>query len=285
MRRIDLHTHSTASDGTYAPGDLVQLAAKAELCAVALTDHDCLDGLTEAQKAGEETGVEVVRGVELSVADEARKLHILGLFLPRRAKRLEEKLETLRRARDARNGIIVEKLKGLGVDIELAEAEALAEGAVGRPHIARILLDKGVVRSFQEAFDKYLGARGRAYAPKDVLPIGEAFDLLRAEGATVVLAHPYLLQLSGVALADLVKRYADMGLGGIEAHYTEHSPSQTREYLALAERFDLAVTGGSDFHGAVKPDTRLGTGRGKLCVPGELLDRLRERRAAEGLPV
>lgn len=284
MRCIDLHTHSTASDGTTSPAELVRLAAKTGLCAVALTDHDTLDGLEEARRTGKECDLTVIGGCELSVADGARRLHILGLFLPERPPGLEAKLAALRRARDVRNEIIVEKLRALGVDISLAEVEALAQGAVGRPHIARALIAKGAAANFREAFDKYLGARGRAYAPKDILPVDEAIALLREEGATVSLAHPYLLQLSGVALAELVGRYAAMGLDAIEAYYTDHTPSQTREYLALAKRFDLAVTGGSDYHGDVKPEARLGVGRGKLCVPAGLLDDLSRRRAAAGLP-
>jgi len=284
MDIIDLHTHSTASDGTLPPRELTRLAAESGVSAIALTDHDSVEGLAEAAAAGDECGVEIIRGCELSVTDGARRLHILGLFLSERPTQLARELASLRDKRDNRNVIIIEKLQNLGIDITVEEVTALAGDAVGRPHIAQVLMAKGVVPNFQTCFEKYLGNKGMAYAPKDVLPIETAVALLREEKATVVLAHPYLLGLKNRDLETLVSRYKDMGLDAIEALYTDHSPSQTREYLALAQRLDLAVTGGSDFHGSIKPEVRLGVGKGKLRVPASLLTALKERRASAGLP-
>lgn len=282
MALIDLHTHSRASDGTLAPAELVDLAGKSGLTALALTDHDTLDGLPEARHAGAACGVEVVSGVELSVDDGGRGIHILGYFLSEQPGPLAEELAFLRDKRHGRNRLILEKLARLGIPIDYEEVRALAEGSVGRPHIAQVMLAKGAVSSMKEAFSRYLGNRGQAYVPKEKLDIAKAFELLHAEGALVVLAHPYMLGQNGRTLIDTVGRYKDLGLDGIEVFYTEHSQSQTLEYFALARRFGLAMTGGSDFHGATKPGVQLGRGRGNLAVDASILEKLKARLAARG---
>ncbi len=284
MTLIDLHTHSTASDGSLSPAELVAMAAKKGLAAVALTDHDTLAGLPAARLAGERHGVEVIAGVELSVADGERSVHLLGLFLSDRPGPLAEALAHLRERRHNRNRLILDKLRQLGIPIDYAAVTALAQGAVGRPHIAQAMLSAGAVTSFKEAFTRYLGAQGRAYVPKDKLTLERAAELLHAEGALTILAHPYILGLSGPALAETVGRYRDAGLDGIEAFYTEHSQAQTLEYLALARRFGLAVSGGSDFHGAARPDVELGRGRGTLRVDITVLDALRARLVRRAFP-
>lgn len=281
MALIDLHTHTTASDGSYAPADLVALAAEKGLAAVAVTDHDTLAGLAEARAAGAVHGIDVVAGVELSVADGDRSVHILGLFLPDREGPLAEALAYLRERRHNRNRLILDKLRALGVPVEYKAVTDLAKGAVGRPHIAQALLAMGAVTSFKEAFTRYLGVHGRAYVPKDKLALAQAVALIHDEGGLAALAHPYMLGLAGPALAEAVERYRDAGMDAIEALYTEHSQAQTLEYLALARRFGLAVTGGSDFHGAAKPDVELGRGRGNLRVDITVLDVLRARLAKQ----
>jgi len=278
MALIDLHTHSTASDGSLSPAELVALAAQKGLAAVALTDHDSLEGLPEARLAGERHGVDVIAGVELSVADGERSIHILGLFLPDAPGPLAEALAYLRLRRHDRNRLILDKLREQGIPLEYAAVTALAKGAVGRPHIAQAMLAAGAVTSFKEAFNRYLGAYGRAYVPKFKYPLAEAVDMLHAEGALAILAHPYILGLAGPVLAQTLERYRDTGLDGIEALYTEHSQAQTLEYLALARRFGLVVSGGSDFHGAAKPEVQIGRGRGNLRVDITILDLLRARR-------
>ena len=284
MALIDLHTHSTASDGSLSPGALVDMAAKKGLAALALTDHDTLEGLPEARAAGQAHGIEVIAGVELSVADGERSVHLLGLFLPERPGPLAEALAYLRERRHNRNRLILDKLRALGVPLEYKAVTALAKGAVGRPHIAQAMLAMGAVTSFKEAFTRFLGAHGRAYVPKDKLTFERAVALIHDEGGLAALAHPYMLGLAGSALAEAVGRYRDAGLDAIEALYTEHSQAQTLEYMALSRRFGLAVTGGSDFHGAAKPEVELGRGRGNLRVDIAVLDVLRARlarRAAE----
>jgi len=279
MTSIDLHTHSQASDGTLAPAELVALARANGLAAVALTDHDTLAGLPEARQAGRELGVDVVPGVELSVADGDKSIHVLGLFLSDHPGPLAEALADLREKRHHRNRLILEKLAQLGIPIAYEDVQALARGTVGRPHIAQVMLARGAVTSLKEAFSRYLGNHGRAYVPKEKLELGRAFDLLHAEGALVILAHPYMLGQNGRALIETVGRYRDRGLDGIEAFYTEHSQAQTLEYRALARRFDLVLSGGSDFHGATKPGVELGRGRGNLRVDISILETLRERLA------
>lgn len=278
MALIDLHTHTTASDGTLSPKELVALAAQKGLAAVAITDHDTLAGLPEARLAGAEHGVDVVGGVELSVADGPSSIHLVGLFVPDNPGPLAERLDWLRERRHDRNRRILDKLKDLGVTLDYESVTALAQGAVGRPHIAQALLAQGVVSSFKEAFTRFLGAYGKAYVPKDKLPLALAIELLHAEGALAVLAHPYILGQSGPVLAETVARYRAAGLDAIEAFYTEHSQYQTLEYLALARKLGLAVSGGSDYHGAAKPEVELGRGRGSLRIDIGVLDVLRARQ-------
>jgi len=285
MRAVDLHIHSNVSDGQFPPAEIVRMAAQAGLEAMALTDHDNLGGLPEALRAGREAGIECIPGCELSAKDAGRELHILGLWVRPDDPGLERVLADLRAGRDERNRIILEKLARLGVSIDYGDILTLASGSVGRPHIARILVERGLVRDYSAAFAKYLGSHAKAYAPKPILPLAAAIEALKRAGATVALAHPYLLGETGKSLEELVRRCAALGLDAIEAHYTEHSPAKTREYLDLARRLDLGVCGGSDFHGNVKPGIHIGIGRGKLIVPAEALDDLKRRRLAAGLPI
>ncbi len=283
MPGIDLHTHSIVSDGQHRPAELVDLAAKAGLSAMALTDHDTMEGLEEALEAGRTHNIEVIPGCELAVVDGRRQLHILALWLRSPALTLQKALTALRASRHERNRIIVEKLRQNGVNIEYDEVLSRAQGAVGRPHIAQILLERGVVRTSDEAFKKYLGRQGRAFAAKQELSMDAALALLKAEGATVMLAHPYLLGENGKAMEELVRRYHDMGVDGLEAYYTEHSTLRTNEYLQIARKLEMQVSGGSDFHGKFKPQIQLGIGRGKLHVPEKVLDDLKEYRRGKGL--
>jgi len=278
MPGIDLHTHTTASDGTTTPRELIRLAAEAGLSAVAITDHDTVAGLPEALAAGREFGVTVIGGVELSVFDGQRALHLVGLFVPESPGELAEVLARAREKRHDRNRLILEKLAALGIPLDYDEVLALADGSVGRPHIAAALVNSGHVRTIKEAFERYLGAGGRAYAPKTKMPLARAVSLLMAEGALPVLAHPYLLREKGRSMERLVAGYKEQGVAAIEAYYSEHSESQTREYLALATKLDMGVSGGSDFHGAAKPGVVLGRGRGRLFVPEGVLSALATRR-------
>ncbi len=282
---IDLHAHTTASDGSLTPSELVRLAASLRLTAVAVTDHDTVAGLGEALAAGRQHGVDVVPGCELSVFHGTLKMHILGLWLPALPARLIETMDALMRHRHDRNYVIVDRLRALGMDITYDEVKAVAgEGSVGRPHIATVMHDKGYVRTMQQAFDEYLGAGGKAHAPKRVLSAEEAIRLLREEQATVILAHPFQLGLASESLEPLVREFMAFGLDGIEAYYSEHTAAQTQQCLELAATLDLAVSGGSDFHGRPKPDIALGSGKGGLDIPDAVLVNLKARRQRQGRP-
>ena len=285
MNFVDLHTHSTASDGTETPADVVRMAHTLHLKAVALTDHDTVAGLDEAEAAGAACGITLVRGCELATSTPYGEAHILGLWLPRDLGPLRAVLLDLRKKRSERNARMVEKLRGLGVDISYEEVCEQAGGeSVGRPHMAAVLLRKGYVRTVREAFTRYLGYGGAAYLSREVLEPLAAVRLLRELGATPVLAHPCLLKCPPDWLDDFTGSLTAAGLLALEAYHSEHNDAQTRWCVDLADRHQLALSGGSDFHGGAKPGIKLGSGRGALRVPAFVLTGLLEQRARLGLP-
>jgi predicted metal-dependent phosphoesterase TrpH len=278
---IDLHTHSTASDGTLEPEAVVELAAKKKLAALALTDHDTVAGVAHAAAAGRRLSVEVVPGVEISVHSEIGALHLLGYFVQEEHAGLQAKLAEWCGARRQRARRIVEKLAALGFLIPWERLEkAAGSGALGRPHVARELVRAKAVRSVEEAFERYL-RRGRpAYVSREMPEPEEAIALIRAAGGVAVLAHPATLWLKGAALEARVKELRTQGLAGVEVHWSGHSARQRRELAALAKKLSLVATGGSDFHGDTKPGIQLGSGRrGNVRVSDDVLKELRERAA------
>lgn len=286
MSCIDLHTHTLASDGTDSPAQLVRRAKDMGLVAVAITDHDTVAGLAEAEKQGQALGLEVVRGCEISARGNDNEIHILGLWLPNDTTVLEQSLFRLREHRHVRNVIIVEKLQALGLDITYEEVQAASQGeAVGRPHIAAVLIRKGFVQNWQEAFSRYLGYKGQAYVPKEILCPEEAVSLLAGMGATVSLAHPCLSVPSREAVESTVRSLKDYGLNAIEAYHSDHSQAEQRFCVDLATRYGLALTGGSDYHGTSKARISLGSGYGGLRVPLFVLDSLKAQRRRLGLDV
>ena len=283
MSDIDLHTHSTASDGTLSPAEVVALAKDSGLAALALTDHDTTEGLPEAIQAGHDLGVEVVPGCELSVEFSGGMMHILGLWLPEYPRHLRAVLQDLRDKRDSRNERMLAQLQAHNVDISLEEVRALSgDGSMGRPHMAQVLVQRGFAADIDDAFTRYIGPEGIAYVPKDKLTPEKAIDALQTEQATVILAHPYSLNLEFQALDREISRLKTLGLDGIEVYYPEHDPEQTRHFEILAERHNLLPSGGSDFHGTVKPDIRLGHGKNNLALTYELLSRIKAARESRG---
>jgi hypothetical protein len=278
---IDLHAHSICSDGSDTPAELMRLAAGVGLAAVALTDHDTVEGLAEARAAASEAGVCLVQGCEISCEVPVGTMHLLVYFLDEGPGPLQDRLGALQHGRSTRNEQIVGLLQEGGVDISLEEILAEAGGgSVGRPHFAAVMLRKGFVSSIQEAFDIWL-AKGRpAYLGRDRLTPEESISLAHASGAVAVLAHPRYLELEPPALEKFAGELADLGLDGIESEYGRFSPEERAVYRDLATNLGLCHTGGSDYHGTYKPDLALGTGRGDLAVPDELLDALVERRNA-----
>ncbi len=286
MDLIDLHTHTNASDGADSPSETVRKASQAGLKAIAVTDHDTVLGLTEASAEGRELGLEVIRGCELSARSQYGEVHILGLWLPEDTTNLDSVLEELREHRNNRNQIIVSKLNALGLEVKYDELLEIAQGeSVGRPHLASLLVNKGYVPDVKAAFDRYLGSKGKAYEPKKTLEPEQAVSLLSGLGATVGLAHPKMIRCPDSWLEELIEKLKEYGLDAIEAYHSEHSSADERACVELADKYDLALTGGSDYHGKTKPDIALGRGYGGLRVPYALLEKLKARRAAQNLPV
>ncbi|HEX6575138.1 MAG TPA: PHP domain-containing protein [Gemmatimonadaceae bacterium] len=242
---VDLHMHSTASDGALAPSAVVAAARDAGLSAIALTDHDTLAGLREAELAAEPLGIRVVAGVELSAHDGAHEIHLLALHVQRREK-LEQHLARFRDDRLVRAQNIVERLKGLGINVDIETVlEEAQGGAVGRPHVARALIRGGHVRDSREAFDRFLGAGKPGFIPKARLEVAEAISLTHDAGAIAVWAHP-----GQEGRREKVEAYAKLGLDGIEVKHPGHYPDDVKRLAALADFFGLVPSGGSDWHGS-----------------------------------
>ncbi len=280
---VDLHTHTTASDGSLTPTALVQQAHEIGLAALAVTDHDTIGGLTEAAGVARELGMDFLPGVELSVEDKDGRFHLLGYGFDPEFRELAEKMTQLRRGRAARNVQMAKKMAELGLPVTLDDVRDAAKKhgseeseVIARPHFAQALINKGVVSSVQEAFDKYLASGKPLYQAKEVLTPAEAIALLHRAGGVAVMAHPGLVPLSEAALAARVAAlHEEAGLDGIEALYPQHSPADTERFLELARRHDLLVTGGSDFHGTPKPHVPLGIVSGGKPAPIVLLTILR----------
>jgi len=272
MQYCDLQTHSTHSDGTDSPRRIVELASEAGLGAIALTDHDTTTGLAEAKAAGEEFGIRVISGVEITCEYGGKSMDMLGYCFDSGADQLQAQLAIIQEGRKSRNLEIIGKLNALGFDITYEEVAAEADKAdgkiVGRPHFATVMIRKGIVQERQEAFDKYLAEGGAAYVQKLAVSPDECVEMLRSAGGLAVLAHPKLVRFpKDKSIRDLLTDLKAAGLAGIECYYSLHSDEETAMYLELAKEFDLIVTGGSDYHGGNKPEIRVGTGMGNLRVP------------------
>ncbi len=281
MPRLDLHLHTTHSDGSLPPAEVLALAHKAGVTALAITDHDITTGLPEALEAGARLGIDVIPGVEISSRFGENELHILGYFLDWQDQALDTRLAGLRASRHRRNPLIIEQLRALGCDITYDEVKELAgTESVGRPHIAHVLMKKGYVKSAKKAFDRFLAHGKPAYVPRELPEPVEAMAWIRAANGVPVLAHPLWARQDGEGLFKLCEKLKAEGLGGMEVHYSTHNPKQTAALLDIARRLDLLVTGGSDFHGLTKPDIEVGVGRGGLTIPVKLLDPLRKAASA-----
>ncbi len=286
MQYVDLHTHTHISDGTDSPKELVQKAAGLGLTAIAITDHDTMAGLPEAEAEGKKLGIEVVRGCELSVESDRGEVHILGLWIDQDATELEKSLAFLRQKRLERNAIIVTRLQNMGLNISLEDVINTAQGeTVGRPHIAMVLMHKGYVSSVREAFARYLGTKGKVYAPRELLPMPEAMQALKKVNAIISLAHPGLISCEDTWLDTYVGKLCEHGLDAIEAYHSEHSPSTRQKCLALAQKYHLLVSGGSDYHGHVKPHIHLGVGKGDLRIPYSIMQQLKAKHAEQKLAI
>lgn len=276
-RFVDLHTHSTASDGSCWPGRLIASADKAGLAAVALTDHDTLAGLTAAARAAEECPqLRFVPGIEISAVYRPGVMHILGLNIDPAAEPIRRLAETLRDAREQRNPKILARLGELGIAItmddvlaEVGGSQDPADRVVSRMHISQALVRLGAARTTQDAFARLTGKEGAAFVEKERIAPADAIGAIAASGGRAFLAHPPELRCENRAqLERLVRELKDVGLGGLEVYHSSHSPEQTRAYLDLSRQLGLCVSGGSDYHGRGKPEVSLGHPR----VPIEMID-------------
>jgi len=280
VMEIDLHVHTTASDGTMSPAEVVRYAKEKGLRTIAITDHDTIEGIAEGLQEGRKLGLEVIPGVEVSVDFAKGTMHLLGYYIDHTSAELLEKLAIVQRARAERNLKIIEKLRGLGIDIDLSEIkEAPEHGQIGRPHFAYALVQKGYVQNIQDAFERYLRKGGPAYAEKFKFSPQEAMSVIHKAGGVTVLAHPFTLnQLQLHDLEPVIVELKENGLDGIETYYPEHSEGQTKFYRHLAQKYGLAITGGSDFHGFNKDKEDLGEGYGNGECSHTLVDELQARR-------
>ncbi len=280
---VDLHTHSSYSDGSDTPAELVAKAVQARLEAVALTDHDNLDGIPEALAAADGYGIELVPGVELSCEWEPGGFHLIVLWLEPGPGPLQDRLAELQHGRAHRNEQMVSKLAGLGIDITYGEVLEEAGGTgVGRPHMAAILVRRGVVESMSEAFDLYLAAGRPGYVGRVRLSPENAIALARASGAVPIIAHPHTLGIFRSELDSELERLAGLGLVGLETYYPEYEPDTRLELVERARQAGLIPSGGSDYHGDYKQGLHIGNGYGDLVVERRLLEELREARGKEG---
>jgi predicted metal-dependent phosphoesterase TrpH len=281
---IDLHIHTTASDGTFTPEQVVSHARQLKLKAIAITDHDTVAGSKEALSSGIPPSLGFSTGVEISATPPpfypgSGSFHLLGYSIRLDDPKMNRTLEKLQQARKNRNPSIINRLNKLGISITLDEVRREAgEGQLGRPHIAQLMVKKRAVASIDEAFDQFLGTGKPAYVDKQRVACFKAIEIILDAGGVPVLAHPGLLDYKTESqLDDLIGKLKKAGIQGMEVYYSGHTPDQTRLYAELAKRHDLLMTGGSDFHGAIQPDIEMGSGQGDLIVPYELFEKLIQR--------
>ena len=276
-KTIDLHVHSTASDGTLTPSRLVEEAKAAGLSAFALTDHDTVDGIAEAKAAAKAADIELVPGVELSTEYNGKEIHMVGLFLDETNERLARHLIRFRDNRDNRNQKMYQKLREYGFEIsEEALREMFPDAVLTRAHVARFLLDHGYIGSIAEAFETYIGDGCPCNIPREKISPQEAIQLIHHAKGKAVLAHPILYHMSDATVRGLIEDCLACGMEGIEARYSTYQKEDAQYIQNLAEEYGLMLSGGSDFHGSNKPQIRLGSGMGDLFVPYEFLERLKQ---------
>jgi hypothetical protein len=282
LSRIDLHAHTFHSDGTESPAELARLAAEAGVSLLAVTDHDTTAGVEEARLAGKACGVEVVLGCEISTRIPTGSLHVLAYDFDPAATDLQEFLRRIRSARHARNQAILGRLAALGIRLEYEDVKRHATGEiVARPHFVAALLERGAVASPEEAYERWIGDAAPAYVMAEVPPPEEAVAAVRAAGGSSSVAHPRQLRLDRDGeLEALLASLVEAGLDGIEVEHPSHKPWDRDRFAGLARRFGLVPTGGSDFHGRIKPHVRVGVGDGTIDVRREVWERLLARKRA-----
>src|SRR5580704_1724282 len=276
---IDLHSHTDQSDGTFTPAELVAEASRVGLRALAITDHDTFAGYDAAVPFAAESGLELICGIELSTRYQGGSVHLLGYFpVTPPSGELRAWLAWVLEMRRDRNIRLIAKLQSLGLDITLEEVEKMGRTLTGRPHFAQVLVQKGYAKDLQNAFDVYLDESGRGFVQRQEVPMEEALERILRSGGVPSLAHPVRVAKNNwEKLAEYVEDLAGLGMRAIEVYHSDHSPENVSYYASLAQRFNLGMTGGSDFHGANKPAISLGTGKhNNLHVPDTLLENLKK---------
>lgn len=276
---IDLHTHSLKSDGSMTPAEVVQEAKRAGLAAIALSDHDTVDGTEEAVAEGKKQGVEVIPAIEFSVISET-ETHILGYFIDINNPDLQRVLREVVDLRIQRNRVTCQRLNELGFDITLEEVRALApNNFVGRAHFARVLMDKGYTKSVKEGFDKYMSAGQYAYCEQQRLTAKEAIELIGKCGGLSFLAHPHLTKFDDNKIRAYLEELKSYGLNGLEGYYTDYTPEMQEKYQSIAREMGLMISGGTDFHAKMKPHISIGTGLGNMKIPYSVLEEMKKALA------
>lgn len=276
---IDLHTHSTESDGTLTPQELMQLASDIGLSAIALTDHDTVGGLSKAKPVAESLGIELVPGIELSTDYNGTEVHMLGFYIDDTNPAFLKKLQDFIDSRNLRNEKMAFLLQKEGFSITLEDLyREYPDSVITRAHFARYLVEHGYVKDRDTVFRKYLGDNCRCYVPREKITPFEAIDLIHLGGGLAFFAHPVLCHMNHDRLRFFVRDLKEAGLTGMEAVYSMNSPGDERNMKKLAQEFDLLISGGSDFHGENKPYIHLGTGKGNLRIPDSILDAIKAEK-------
>ncbi len=275
---IDLHTHSNKSDGSMTPREVVRHAAECGLTAIALSDHDTVDGVKEAMDEGKRVGVEVVPAIEFSVQSET-ETHILGYYLDVEHPALAQAMQEVVKVRRYRNERTCEALNKLGFDVTIEEALAIApSGMIGRAHFARILMDKGYTSSVKEGFEKYMSVGKPAYCEVQSMTARGAIELIHQCGGVSYVAHLHLIKLDDEKLEERLKEFIGYGLNGVEGYYTDYTPDMQQRYQAMAKRLQLGISGGTDFHAKMKPHISIGKGLGNMAIPYSVLEGIKALR-------
>lgn len=276
MKQVDLHVHSNKSDGSFTPKELVDYALGKGLCAFALTDHDTTDGLDEAISYAKDKPIEVVPGIEFSTEYEGRDIHVLGLYIRYKDPVFNEKIQKFVDSRIKRNEKMCKNLQEAGIDISYEKLlKTYPDAVITRAHYAAYLTDNGYVSSRADAFSKYVGDHCKYFVPREKVTPSQAVELILQAKGVPILAHPPLYHMGKDKLDALVSTLKNAGLAGIEAIYSTYNNQDSRDMMDLAKKYDLLLSGGSDFHGANKPGLDMAVGYGKLFVPEEILINIR----------
>lgn len=277
---VDLHAHTTESDGSFTPEELILEAKRVGLSAIAITDHDSISGIKKAAPIAAECDIELIPGVELSTDYNGKEVHVVGLFIDIENKYFLRKIKEFKENRDNRNAIMVENLQKEGFSITMEDLMAEnPDCVITRANIARFLYEHGMIPTIQTAFEKYIGDNCKCYVNRFKITPMDGVRLIKEAGGTAILAHPLLYHMSDATLQKMVDEMKEAGLDGIEAIYCTYTPSEERQMKKFAQENHLLISGGSDFHGTTKPNLNLGTGYGKLYIPYEVLENIKAARS------